>query len=213
MSVIKRRGLMLILSSPSGTGKTTLARMLLEDDEHVHTSISATTRKQRPGEVDGKHYYFIDEDKFKDMIAKNEFLEYAIVFGKMYGTPREYVENMLDKGEDVLFDIDWQGNRQLTAMARDDVVSVFILPPSMEELYGRLVKRNQDTPDVIDYRMERAGDEISHWHEYDYIIINKDLEESLDKLGSILRAERLKKARRTGLPGFVEELQAEKFDK
>ena len=203
---------MLILSSPSGAGKTTIAKRLLKEDEHLVTSISCTTREQRADEIDKKDYNFITIAEFNGMIKNGDFLEYAEVFGNYYGTPRRVVEQYLKKGIDVIFDIDWQGNRALTAKAREDVVSVFILPPSMQELYRRLQLRNADTHDVIKFRMERAGIEISHWHEYDYTIINHDLEESMEKITAILRAERLKKARRLGVQGFVDDLLNEKID-
>ncbi|WP_207215491.1 guanylate kinase [Rickettsiales endosymbiont of Peranema trichophorum] len=207
-----RRGLMLILSSPSGAGKTTLARHILKVDQHIHTSISVTTRKKRPNEIDGVHYYFTDHANFKQMIRNGEFLEYAEIFGELYGTPRKFVDQELLKGEDVLFDIDWQGNRQISAIAKEDVVSVFIFPPSKQELFNRLVKRAQDDESTIQNRMDKADDELSHWHEYDYSIINRDLVESLNKLLAILRAERLKKARRLGVTEFVQSLLTEKID-
>jgi len=200
---------MLILSSPSGAGKTTLANMLLAIDAHTHPSISYTTRKPRPGEVDKKDYFFVDESTFEKMIEEEAFLEYVYKFGNYYGTPKTQVEGFLSIGEDVVFDIDWHGNRALTAAAREDVVSVFILPPSKVELRERLVKRAQDANETIELRLEKANSELMHWHEYDYQIINKDLEESLKKLYSILRAERLKKARRIGVVDFVNTLLAE----
>jgi len=206
-----RRGLMLILSSPSGAGKTTLANLLLKADKHIHPSISYTTRSIRPGEEHGKHYYFVDRDTFKRMAAANEFLEHVEVFGNCYGTQKDVVESYLDKGEDVIFDIDWQGNRSLTKMARNDVVSVFLLPPSKKELNERLKKRAQDSSETIELRMKKANDEMEHWGEYDYIIVNRDLDESLKKILSILRAERLRKGRRLGLSDFVNDLLAEKL--
>lgn len=209
MLKIKRRGLMLILSSPSGAGKTTLSNLVLQIDDHISQSVSYTTRNKRENEVDGEDYYFTDKATFQKMIDNNEFLEYATVFGELYGTPRKQVEDMLDVGEDVLFDIDWQGNRQLTALARDDVVSIFILPPSKHELHQRLLMRNQDSQETIQLRMMKANDEIQHWHEYDYTIINHDLDESLKKILAILRAERLKKRRRLGVVNFVKQLLTE----
>lgn len=206
---IKRRGLMLVLSSPSGAGKTTIARMLLKTDKHTHESISYTTRPKRPGEVQGRDYFFTDKDEFMRMARKGKFLEWAEVFGYLYGTPRDIVEKYLSEGEDVVFDIDWQGNRSLTKIAREDVVSVFILPPSKKELRQRLVKRAQDTHEAIEFRMKKASSELIHWQEYDYTIVNKDLDQSLKKLLSILRAERLKKARRLGVYKFVNQLIAE----
>jgi len=206
MTIIKRRGLMLVLSSPSGAGKTTLANLLLKTDKHVHTSTSYTTRPIREGELEGNHYYFVSKDKFFKMIEDGKFLEYAEVFGNYYGTPKERVEKYLKGGEDVIFDIDWQGNRSLTKMAREDVVSVFLLPPSKKELHDRLVKRAQDAHETIELRMMKANSELQHWQEYDYTIVNKDLDESLRKLLSILRAERLKKQRRWGVIDFVNQL-------
>ena len=208
---IKRRGLMLILSAPSGAGKTTLAKMLLEHDQHLHTSISVTTRQKREGEIEGKDYYFIDEEKFEQMVDKKEFIEHVTVHDNKYGTPRIFVEEYMEKGEDLLFEIDWQGGRKLTSMAREDVVSVFILPPSKADLVQRLQKRNKDSSSSISQRLTNADEEMAHWYEYDYTIINRDLEESFNKLSAILRAERLKKARRTGLPEFVNNLINEKL--
>lgn len=212
MSHIKRRGLMLVLSSPSGGGKTTLAQLLLKSDQHIRPSISFTTRKKRANEIEGVHYYFTDHETFNKMIQNNEFLEYAEVFGQMYGTPRKFVEQHLENGEDVLFDIDWQGNRSLTEIAREDTVSVFIFPPSKQELLDRLKSRGQDSNEIVKARMEKANEELSHWHEYDYSIINRDIDESLRKLLSILRAERLKKARRLGVTDFVDSLINEKVE-
>lgn len=208
----KRRGLMLVLSSPSGAGKTTLTNLLLKVDKHLHPSISFTTRERREGEAEGDHYYFTDRDTFLKMAKDGKFLEYAEVFGNFYGTPKTLVEKFLQNGEDVVFDIDWQGNRSLSKMARDDVVSVFILPPSKKELMSRLVKRAQDAHETIELRMAKANSELQHWQEYDYTIVNKDLDESLKKLLSILRAERLKKVRRQGVVDFVNKLLDEKLD-
>lgn len=200
---------MFILSSPSGAGKTTLAQMLLKVDKHLRVSVSCTTRQPRPGEVDGVHYHFVTAVQFQEMVKNEEFLEYAEVFGNFYGTPRRFVEEQLRRGEDVLFDIEWQGNRALTKTAREDVVSVFIFPPSKQELFDRLSARKQDSAEVVKYRMQKANEELSHWEEYDYSIINKELNKTLKKLLSILRAERLKKARRLGITDFVEKLQNE----
>ncbi|MHC0449242.1 MAG: guanylate kinase [Candidatus Lariskella arthropodorum] len=202
MPRIKRRGLIFLLSAPSGAGKTTLAKKLLECDKHLHLSISITTRKMRAGEQHGVDYYFTDIDNFRKMIEAGEFLEYAEVFGELYGTPRSAVEDYLSRGEDVLFEVDWQGHRSLIATARNDVSSVFILPPSREELLSRLNKRN-DGEEMVKYRMAMADTEMSHWNEYDYTIINRNIEYSVDKLYAILRAERLKKERRLGLAKFV----------
>ncbi len=204
---------MFILSAPSGTGKTTLANEIIKNDEHISLSISCTTRKKRPNEIDGKHYYFKTKEEFKDQIESEELLEYAEIFGELYGTPKKEFLKKLDSGEDVLFDIDWQGHRQLSAIARADVTSVFLLPPSKKELLERLKLRNQDNGRVIEQRMARSDEEISHWHEYDYIIINRDIEQSLEKLLSILKSERLRKERRTGLNDFVGTLIHEEFVK
>lgn len=203
---LNRRGLLFVLSSPSGAGKTTISRKLLAADKGIALSISATTRAPRPGEVDGKDYHFVDVDTFKQMAADNEFLEWAHVFGHRYGTPRAPVEAMLEAGKDVLFDIDWQGAQQLYQEAGPDVVRVFILPPSMEELERRLRSRNTDSDEVIAARMARAANEISHWDGYDYVLINDDVEPCFDEVCSILRAERLKRRRQVGLIGFARDL-------
>lgn len=202
-SAVRRRGLMLVLSAPSGGGKSTIARSLLERDPGLSLSVSVTTRRPRPGEVEGVHYFFRTADQFETLVADGQMLEHARVFDNRYGTPRGPVENALSEGRDVLFDIDWQGNRQLADNARPDLVSVFILPPSMAELERRLRDRNQDSPDVVARRMAEAADEISHWAEYDYVIVNSDLEDSISAVQAILRAERLKRVRRTGLDGFI----------
>lgn len=202
---------MLVLSAPSGTGKTTLAKRILEEDEHINLSISATTRQKRPNEIDQKHYFFISKKQFKQDINDNKFLEYAEIYNEFYGTPKQDVLQKLEEGTDVLFDIDWQGHRQLCATARDDVTSVFILPPSKAELYSRLCKRNQDEKKIIEHRISRADEEISYWHHYDYVIINRDIEQSTSKLLAILKAERLKKERRTGLNHFIGYLITEKI--
>lgn len=194
---------MLVLSSPSGAGKTTIAREILARDEQLVMSISTTTRTKRPNEVEGRDYYFIDEGTFSDMTAKDEFLECAEVFGHFYGTPAAHVKEALENEQDVLFDIDWQGTQQLTKIAREDVVSVFILPPSMQELEARLRKRAQDSDEVIANRMSKAAREISHWKSYDYIIINNDLEKSIEQVHHILKSERFKRDRRVGLPDFI----------
>jgi guanylate kinase len=204
---VERRGLMFVLSSPSGAGKTTLSRMLIERMSGLEMSVSATTRPMRPGEVDGRDYHFIDKAKFDAMLKRGEFLESAVVFENRYGTPRAPVETALSTGQDVLFDIDWQGTQQLREKARADVVSVFILPPSAADLEKRLHSRAQDSSDVIRGRMNRASHEMSHWAEYDYIVINHDIDEAFAEVQSILKAERLKRERRTGLTTFVRELQ------
>ncbi len=202
-----RRGLMLILSSPSGAGKTTLSRRLLSDEEELTMSVSVTTREPRPGEVEGTDYRFVSETIFQRMADENELLEYATVFGNSYGTPGAPVEAALDAGSDVIFDIDWQGTQQLVQKAgHDDVVSIFVLPPSMDELAARLVRRGQDSDNVVSDRMARAADEISHWAEYDYVLVNEDVDECLAQVKSILSAERLRRRRQRHLTGFVRAL-------
>ncbi len=207
MTEIGRRGLMLVLSSPSGAGKTTISRKLLAmERERMQLSVSVTTRKARPGEVEGRDYYFIDAARFAAMVAKSELLEHANVFGNQYGTPRAAVDAALAKGIDVLFDIDWQGTQQLREKARSDVVSIFVLPPDMESLEIRLRQRAQDSEDVVQSRMAKASDEMSHWAEYDYIIVNRDIEASVAQVRAILTAERLKRDRQISLGDFVREL-------
>ncbi len=198
---------MLVLSSPSGAGKTTIARALLQDDADLTISVSATTRNPRPGEVNGEDYFFIDKDTFTKMVEDGEFLENARVFDNLYGTPRGPVEDALAAGGDVLFDVDWQGTQQLAARARDDLVSIFILPPSHDELERRLRGRAQDSEEVVQGRMAKAGDEMSHWAEYDYVIVNDELEESISRVRVILAAERMRRSRQTGLHDFVSELR------
>ncbi len=199
-----RRGLMFVLSSPSGAGKTTLSRALMAEDSGITMSVSATTRSPRPGEVDGVDYYFVSHDQFQSMVAENALLEWATVFGNRYGTPRAPVESALADGRDVLFDIDWQGTQQLQQTdAASDLVRVFILPPHLDELERRLKNRNTDHPEVIADRMARARDEISHWGEYDYILVNDDAETCLNEIRAILKAERLRRKRQLGLAGFV----------
>jgi guanylate kinase len=206
---VARRGLMLVLSSPSGAGKTTLSRKLLESDNAIDLSISVTTRPPRPGEVDGRDYHFIDRARFDAMIKRGELLEWAQVFGNGYGTPRAPVEKALAAGRDVLFDIDWQGTQQLSGKAPGDLVSVFVLPPSVPDLEQRLRTRAQDAPDVIRSRMAKAADEMSHWAEYDYVVINRRVTDAFDDVRAILGAERLKRERQPGLSAFVRSLQAE----
>lgn len=201
-----RRGFMLVLSSPSGAGKTTLSRRLLSQHSGLSLSISVTTRPRRPGEIDRQDYFFIDQPRFEAMAQHGELLEYATVFGHGYGTPAAPVEAALQDGVDVLFDIDWQGTRQLAQKRRDDLVSVFILPPSMTELERRLRQRGQDGEDVIRHRMEKAVAEISHWDEYDYVVINHNLDLALSKIVHILEAERLRRSRQPGLAGFISQL-------
>ncbi len=207
-NAIARRGLMLVLSSPSGAGKTTLSRRLLEADPAVELSVSVTTRKQRPGEVDGRDYHFIDAARFDAMLKQGELLESAQVFGHRYGTPRAPVETALARGRDVLFDIDWQGTQQLREKAVRDLVSIFVLPPSIPDLEQRLRARAQDSDEVIHARMAKAADEMSHWAEYDYVVINNDIDRAFAEVRSILAAERLKRERQTGLSAFVRGLQA-----
>ncbi len=204
---VHRRGLMLVLSSPSGAGKTTISRRLLTAEPGISLSVSATTRPMRPGEVDGVDYHFVDAAEFNLMIDRGEFLEYAKVFGHSYGTPRKAVDDVLATGNDVLFDIDWQGTQQLAQAARDDLVSVFVLPPSTQALEQRLRARAQDSAEVVAHRMSKAADEMSHWAEYDYIIINQDLETSVAQVRAILTAERLRRHRQVGLAGFVKGLR------
>jgi len=206
---IARRGLMLVLSSPSGAGKTTLSRMLLTAERGIELSISVTTRPRRPGEVNGRHYHFIDRKRFDQLSRNDELLESAEVFGNFYGTPRKPVERALKQGRDVLFDIDWQGTQQMRERARDDLVSVFLLPPSAGELARRLHTRAQDDKAVIHSRMAKASGEMSHWAEYDYVVINRDLDRAFQDVRAILAAERLKRERQTGLSAFVRGLQSD----
>jgi guanylate kinase len=205
---IARRGLMLVLSSPSGAGKTTLSRMLLKADRGVELSVSVTTRPKRRDEVHGRDYHFLDRARFDSMVTKGELLEWAEVFGHRYGTPRQPVLKALRAGRDVLFDIDWQGTQQLSEKARTDLVSVFILPPTVRELEQRLKRRAQDSRDVIGSRMAKAAGEMSHWPEYDYVIVNRTIEEAFAEVRAILAAERLKRERQIGLSDFVRGLQA-----
>ena len=204
---IIRRGLMLVLSSPSGAGKTSICQKLLEREKELTLSVSATTRARRSGEVEGKDYQFISTPEFEKCIDKEQFLEYAKVFGHYYGTPSHLVENSLQSGRDVLFDIDWQGTQQLKAKARQDLVSVFILPPSIKELEKRLFKRAQDTIEVVADRMSKSANEMSHYPEYDYVIINCDLNRSVQQVQSILHAERLRRERQISLVEFVKQLR------
>ncbi len=206
-SDIARRGLLFVLSSPSGAGKTTLSRQLLAREPDMVMSVSVTTRKPRPGETDGKDYHFISRAQFDEMVKKGELLEYAEVFGNGYGTPIKPVQDWLADGKDVLFDIDWQGTQQIHARMTDDLVRVFILPPSAEELRERLVRRAQDTAAVVAKRMAEASNEISHWAEYDYVLINDDLDQCDRSISAILDAERLRRHRRVGLDTFVKRLR------
>ena len=206
---IIRRGLMLVLSSPSGAGKTTISRELMRRDGHLEMSVSVTTRPPRPGEVDGGDYTFIDEETFRRMTDGGELLEHAKVFDNYYGTPRQRVEAALGEGRDILFDVDWQGAQQLRHNARDDLASVFILPPSTEELEKRLHTRAQDSAEVVRRRMAKAAAEMSHWAEYDYIVVNRDVEESVTAVQAVLAAERLRRERQLGLTDFVADLCGE----
>ena len=203
---ISRRGLLLVMSSPSGAGKTTLSRKLLAGDRNITMSVSVTTRAPRPGEMDGKDYHFITKERFVQMRDRSDLLEWAEVFGNFYGTPRRPVEEALAKGRDVLFDIDWQGTQQLAQAMAEDLVRVFILPPSAEELQNRLIKRQQDSSSVVAKRMAEASREISHWPEYDYVVVNDEVEDSHSQIMAILTAERLRRRRRTGLTEFVRAL-------
>lgn len=208
-NAVGRRGLMLVLSSPSGAGKTSIARQLLDEDDNLTLSVSATTRAPRSNEVAGRDYHFVDQARFDQMAARGEFLEYATVFNHSYGTPKSDVMAALERGADVLFDIDWQGTQQVANAARTDLVSVFILPPSREALHQRLVARAQDSADVVASRMAKASDEISHYREYDYIVVNEDIDLSVDSVRAILAAERLRRDRQVGMTEFVRTLQAE----
>jgi guanylate kinase len=206
MSEIRRRGLMLVLSSPSGAGKTTLARRLLDSDAGIVMSVSATTRPKRPEEVEGRDYVFVRPEAFAQMARNDEFLEYANVFDHQYGTPKGPVMAALASGQDVLFDIDWQGTQLLKERAREDLVSVFVLPPTHEELERRLKTRAQDSDDVVSRRMAKAASEISHWPEYDYVIVNDDVERAQAKVLAILEAERARRSRLVGVGEFVANL-------
>jgi guanylate kinase len=203
---MQRRGLMLVLSSPSGAGKSTLSRRLLDSDGAITMSVSVTTRAPRSGEIEGKDYFFSSPSMFTQMVQGSGFLEHALVFGHHYGTPKEPVMLALARGRDVLFDIDWQGTQQLRQQAGDDLVSIFVLPPSHDELERRLRARAQDAEDVVAARMAKANNEISHWAEYDYVVINDDLGATLAKIQTILAAERMKRGRQTGIPAFVSTL-------
>jgi guanylate kinase len=202
----ERRGLLIVLSSPSGAGKSTISRMLLERDKEVTMSVSATTRPKRPAEVEGVDYHFVDDAEFDRMIAANEFVEWAHVFGHRYGTPKAPVKAALRRGRDILFDIDWQGARQLEPDFGEHLVTIFLLPPSMQELEDRLHSRGQDSEQVIADRMRRAADEIDHWAEYEYVLVNRDMNACIEKVQAIVTAERAKKVRQTGLVDFVRDL-------
>ena len=202
----RRRGLLIVLSSPSGAGKSTISRMLLNSDSEITMSVSATTRPKRPGEVEGVDYHFVDDAEFDRLIDAGEFVEWAPVFGYRYGTPKAPVKQALRDGRDILFDIDWQGTQQLHSAMGEDLVRIFILPPSMGELERRLRDRGTDPDEVVADRMQRAGGEISHWAEYDYVLVNADMEKCLTKVQTIVAAERLKRARQIGLVTFVRDL-------
>ena len=204
---IKRRGLMLALSSPSGAGKSSISRRLLDYDSELHLSISVTSRPKRQGEVEGEDYYFVSHTEFQKMVKADAFLEHALVFGHLYGSPKAITQEQLAAGRDILFDIDWQGTQALNAKMRDDLVTVFILPPSFHELEARLRRRGRDAEEDVVRRMAKAADELSHFAEYDYIIINREFEDSVRQVLAILAAERLKRHRQNGLPDFVRGLQ------
>src|SRR5580692_11588219 len=206
---LQRRGVMLVLSSPSGAGKTTLSRMLLDSDDGIVMSVSATTRGRRRNEIEGRDYFFVDNEAFDLMIKANEFLEHATVFSYRYGTPKAPVMDALKAGRDVLFDIDWQGTQQLKQQARDDIVSIFVLPPSRGELERRLRSRALDDEHVVEARMAKANDEISHWPEYDYVIVNDDVDRALVKIKEIVGAERARRTRQTNLSEFTTSLMSE----
>jgi len=204
----KRRGVLFVLSSPSGAGKSTIARKLLAGEPELSMSVSYTTRPPRPGEVDGRDYHFVDLERFRAMVSNHEFLEWAHVFNHRYGTPKADVFHTLSEGSDILFDIDWQGAQQLHQLAGGDVVRVFILPPSMEELRARLERRATDSQEIIDARMARADNEVSHWDGYDYVLVNDDVEACYASVKTILAAERLKRSRQTGIIGFIRKLKS-----
>jgi guanylate kinase len=206
---IKRRGLLLVLSSPSGAGKTTISRKLFETDGKLAMSVSVTTRPKRPGEIDGTHYSFVERAKFDQMVAQGELLEHAIVFDNCYGTPRTPVMQALDNGQDIISDVDWQGTQQLKQNVGADVVAVFVLPPTIEALKERLQSRAQDSADVVQARMAKSSDEMSHWAEYDYVIVNDDLDSSVRQVQAILDAERKRRTRQVGLSDFVNGLRGQ----
>jgi guanylate kinase len=204
---ITRRGILMVLSSPSGAGKTSITRALVDQDPSLTMSVSVTTRARRSGEVDGKHYHFIDRARFDEMVRDGELLEHAIVFGNCYGTPKAPVTQALDAGRDIISDVDWQGAQQMKESTRGDLVSIFILPPSVDALEVRLRARAQDSDDVVRGRMAKSADEMSHWPEYDYVIVNRDLADSVALVQSILSAERARRSRQVGLSEFVNRLR------
>jgi guanylate kinase len=203
---LKHSGFMFVISSPSGVGKTTICRNVLESDKSIEMSVSVTTRKMRAKETQGVDYYFVTDEQFKRMVAEEQFLEYANVFGEFYGTPRQHVEANLNKGVDVLFDIDWQGARQLRGTNPENVVTLFLLPPSMSELSSRINKRGQDTKENIALRLNKAKNEIAHWREYDYVLVNNDLQETISRVKAIILAQRLKRTRQPGLESLIDEI-------
>jgi guanylate kinase len=205
---VHRRGFLLVLSSPSGAGKTTITHRLIERDPTLSLSVSVTTRPARPGEVDGKDYRFIDRPRFDGMVVAGELLEHATVFGHCYGTPRQPIEEAIAAGHDIVTDIDWQGTQQLSGGLSSDVVSVFVLPPDAAALEARLRTRAQDSPEIVAARMAKSAEEMSHWSEYDYVIVNQDLEESVAEVQAIVTAERLRRTRQVGLADFVNRLRA-----
>lgn len=204
---IKRRGILLVLSSPSGAGKTTITRALVKRDRTLKLSVSATTRPRRPGEIEGKHYYFVTSERFDAMVQNGELLEHAEVFGHNYGTPVAPVIRALESGTDVVSDVDWQGTQQMKARMRDDLVSVFILPPSVAALESRLKRRAQDSREVVRARMAESSDEMSHWAEYDYVVVNRTLEKSIAEVAAVIAAERVRRQRQLGLDEFVNHLR------
>ena len=206
---IKRRGILLVLSSPSGAGKTTISRALVAKDRKLRMSVSVTTRPRRPREVNGRHYHFVSQAKFDEMVRQGELLEHAVVFGNCYGTPRGPVMRALDAGDDIISDVDWQGTQQLAANVRDDLVSIFVLPPSLAALKRRLQTRAQDSREVVAARMAKSSDEMSHWAEYEYVIVNQDIDESVRQVRAILDAERKRRERQVGLADFVNRLRGE----
>jgi guanylate kinase len=203
---MQRRGLLLILSSPSGAGKSTLTKNLVDADHTIQLSVSVTTRPRRHSEISGRHYHFIDKEQFAEMRERGDLLEWAEVHGNFYGTPKKPVEQALASGQDMMFDIDWQGTKQICERMRSDVVSVFVLPPSMQELKARLERRAEDTPEVIERRLRNAREEIAQWGSYDYVLINDDLQRTFEDLKAILGAERMRRERQTGLDRFVGDL-------
>jgi guanylate kinase len=207
-AAIRRRGLLLVLSSPSGAGKTTITRLLLERDPTLSLSVSVTTRSPRPGEADGRDYVFIDDSEFARMVEAGELLEHAAVFGNSYGTPRRPIETALAAGRDIVTDIDWQGTQQLSQAMPEDLVKVFVLPPSLATLRERLRRRAQDTSEIVAERMTKSAEELSHWPEYDYVIVNRDIDESVAEVAAIVTAERRRRTRQLGLAEFVNRLRA-----